>query len=396
MKTKHHLLVGALLVASIIGLAPTASAGPGHRIDLSKPAEGSTNVTASETVRLGSEANRAAESVRTGFAVYPLGRLAEPANTFAARVDSTVPDGAELAIDVRGRTGDGWSEWTEIHPDAPAVLSAAVRDVEVRTMLSAPAGVASPRLRELTVTPSASDARPTGSVHLADAGLTYEVFATREGLVGGTTANGHVITERDHFVALPSRRGLSNNWAGDYSVRVCASNGRCEWAPVWDVGPWNTRDDYWSPPDVREDWADLPQGKPEAQAAYQDGYNGGKDQFGRTVANPAGIDLADGTFWDGLGLTDNSWVTATYEWTGSDPAGFIDTETDPLTVRADTNTGSAAVGLAANYAQVRIECEAQGESVTGTQGTSSVWYRVAAGKFVAAAYVSGGGEAPAC
>ena len=27
--------------------------------------------------------------------------------------------------------------------------------------------------------------------------------------------------------------------------------------------------------------------------------------------NPAGIDLADGTFWDGLKLTTNSWVTVT-------------------------------------------------------------------------------------
>jgi hypothetical protein len=28
-------------------------------------------------------------------------------------------------------------------------------------------------------------------------------------------------------------------------VRVCATSGRCEWAPVWDVGPWNITDDYW-------------------------------------------------------------------------------------------------------------------------------------------------------
>jgi hypothetical protein len=396
VKTNKHLLVGALLVVSTVGLVPLASADPDHRIDLSKPAAGSTNVTTADSVRLGSEANRAAESVRTGFAVYPLDDLAEPANTFTATVSSTVPDGAELAVDVRGRTGDGWSEWVEIRPDAPAVLPGAARDVEVRAMLFAPAGVASPELAELTVTPSVRDAAPSGSVHATDAGLTYDVFATREGLVGGTTANGHVITSRDHFVALPSRRGLSANNSGDYSVRVCAANGRCEWAPVWDVGPWNTKDDYWNPADVRESWQDLPQGRPEAQAAHDDGYNGGKDEFGRTVGNPAGIDLADGTFWDGLGLTDNSTVTVTYEWTGSDPAGTIATAGDPLNVRGDTNTGAGVTGMAGNHAQVRIECQAQGESVTGTQGTSSVWYRLAAGKFVAAAYVSGGGDAAAC
>ena len=143
-----------------------------------------------------------------------------------------------------------------------------------------------------------------------------KVFATREGLVGGTTANGHVIAPRDHFVALPSRRGLSPRNTGDYTVKVCAPNGRCAWSPVWDVGPWNTTDDYWNPAATRQSWKDLPQGTPEAQAAFQQRYNGGKDGFGRTVANPAGIDLADGTFYDDLALRDNSWVTVTYLWTG--------------------------------------------------------------------------------
>src|SRR6187551_3095083 len=80
----------------------------------------------------------------------------------------------------------------------------------------------------------------------ATAARLYRVYATREGLVGGTTANGHVIRDRDHFAALPSRRGLSGRDSGDLTVRVCANNGRCEWAPVWDVGPWNVKDDYWN------------------------------------------------------------------------------------------------------------------------------------------------------
>jgi hypothetical protein len=396
---KSSLLVAVLVAASLLGLAPAATAAsgrtapPGRIVDLASPST-RTNVLVDGPVRLGSAPNRAAESVRTGLATYPLS-LTAPANTFAASVTGTVPSGAELAIDVRGRRVDGqWSEWTEIRPSAPAVLPVTTEDVEVRTMLSAPDGVASPSLSSLVVTPSRAAAAPSAAVR--SAGLSYRVFATREGLVGGTTANGHVITSRDHFVALPSRRGLSGNRAGEYSVRVCASNGRCEWAPVWDVGPWNTRDDYWNPASVRQEWKDLPQGRPEAQAAYQNGYNGGKDQFGRTVANPAGIDLADGTFWDGLGLTDNAWVTVTYQWTGTSPAGFVDTDGDPLNVRGGTTTSSGVVGLAANYAQVRIECRTTGQSVTGTQGTSSVWYRLAAGKFVAAAYVRGGGTAPAC
>ena len=67
---------------------------------------------------------------------------------------------------------------------------------------------------------------------------------------------------------------------------------------------------------VRQEWRDLPQGLPQAQAAYKEDYNDGKDQSDRKVLNPAGIDLADGLFWDALGLKDNSWVTVDYLWTG--------------------------------------------------------------------------------
>lgn len=142
----------------------------------------------------------------------------------------------------------------------------------------------------------------------------FTVFATREGLVGFTTANGHKITERDKFVALPSRRGLNPNDQQDYySVKV-THNGKSSTIPVWDVGPWNTRDDYWNPPSVRENWSDLPTGTPQSQAAFLNGYNGGKDQFNRIVKNPAGIDLADGVFWDDLTLSDNGYVLVDYLW----------------------------------------------------------------------------------
>ena len=77
------------------------------------------------------------------------------------------------------------------------------------------------------------------------------------------------------------------------------------------------------PDEARENWRDLPRGLPQAQAAKAKGYNGGKDQFGRIVLNPAGIDLADGLFWDALGLTDNAWVTVDYLWTGDSPLGTV-------------------------------------------------------------------------
>ncbi|GAB1508321.1 hypothetical protein [Actinophytocola sp. KF-1] len=395
MKLSRYLLVSTVLTGSLLGVPTASAAATGWQVDLDRPGTGSTNV-ATGPVRLGSDDNRAASAgtaTRTGMAVYPH-TLAAPAGAFTATVDSTVPDGAEVAVDVRGRTDGRWTEWAEIRPGAPGVLPVAAKDVEVRVVLSAPDGVPSPSVDALTVTPVAGQRAPA-----TPAGASYRVYATREGLVGHTTANGHKIVKRDHFVALPSRRGLSAKGSGEYSVRVCAANGRCEWAPTWDVGPWNTRDDYWAAPGVRQQWADLPQGKPASQAAYEDGYNGGKDQFGRTVKNPAGIDLADGTFWDGLKLENNAWVTVTYQWTGSHPHGFVQTPGPALNVRPAPNSDLPNVGLAAKHAQVRIECSVAGEQVKGTQGTTNVWYRLAKGMFVSAAYVattSGGKAVPPC
>jgi hypothetical protein len=144
---------------------------------------------------------------------------------------------------------------------------------------------------------------------------TYRIFATREGLVGYTTANGHVIRPRDRFVALPSWTALSPKGTDKFSVRL-TYKGRSVVAPVWDVGPWNTRDDYWNP---NRRYSDLPVGLPMAQAARLDGYNGGRDERGRIIRDPNGIDIADGTFWDDLGMTRNDWVEVTFLWLGNDP-----------------------------------------------------------------------------
>ncbi len=389
-------LAAAVLPVALVGFAVPASAS--GTLTLSIPVgsydQESSNVTVtSGTLTLGQSAARTLTPVRTGIASYAPFTLKEPVNTVSAKVSASVPRNSELAVDVRGAQPDGtWTEWTEVTPSSPAVLPVSTSVVQARLVLTTPDGSDSPAVRGVDLTLSQTNARPTAEIQAA--GVAYRVYATREGLVGGTTANGHVITSRDHFVALPSRRGLSSKGTGTYTVQVCSSAGRCEWAPVWDVGPWNTTDDYWNA--TRQRWTDLPRGKPEAQAAYQDGYNGGKDEFGRTVGNPAGIDLADGTFWDGVDLSDNSWVTVTYLWTGSGPNGFVRTAGDPLNVRSGTNTGSSIVGLAANYAQVRVVCQQTGESVSGSQGTSNVWYRVATGKYVAKAYVTGVTGATAC
>jgi hypothetical protein len=319
--------------------------------------------------------------------------LAQPAGQVAAELSAEQPAGSVVAIDVRGLRGDGsWTEWVPVPATAPAVLDAAVGAVQARLVLTAGSAGATPVVRSVRLITQPAAARTLAAPQREP--RSYRVFATREGLVGATTANGHVIRDRDHFVALPSRRALAPRGSGDYTVKICAANGRCEWAPVWDVGPWNTTDDYWNPAADRQAWQDLPQGMPQAQAAYHDDYHDGVDQFGREVLNPAGIDLADGTFWDGLGLRHNSWVTVTYLWTR--PGSPADVRIPLLPVRSGPGEQYPAVGLAVRGAKLIVECAATGRPVTGGAGASDRWLRIGPGQFVPAAHVGFPAAAPRC
>ncbi len=323
-------------------------------------------------------------SQQHGMLVTPAHRLTQPSNQVTAELVADQPPGSTVAVDVRGTREDGsWTEWVPASTEAPAVFDALVTTVQTRVALRGGDGGASPAVRSVRLT--AQTVAQT-LVDLPRAPHTYRVFATREGLVGGTTANGHVIRERDHFVALPSRRGLAPRGSGDYTVKVCSDRGRCEWAPVWDVGPWNTTDDYWNPSDTRQSWPDVPQGVPQAQAAHDAGHNGGRDQFGRQVRNPAGIDLADGTFWDGLGLRDNSWVTVTYLWTDGGPLAIV--RMPLLHVRTGPGKQHPVVGLAAQRATLRFECTVVGQAVNGNQGRTDQWLRIGSQQYVSAAHVA--------
>jgi hypothetical protein len=388
------VLVGVLVVTTtVVGASAAAAAPASGAVSWSPPLTGEAAgiVVSGRTARLGADhAPGAARADGHGDARAP-GLLTLPARHVDApvdRVDATLAlatgrPAAAASIDVRGRRSSG--QWTEWEPVAPAdrrpsattrALTATLPDpvdvVQARLVLTPSAGAGpGPVVRGLTLTahPATRKAAAAKREPRRD-----EVFATREGLVGGTTANGHVVTEKDLFVALPSRRALAPRDSSDYSVKVCAPTGRCAFAPVWDVGPWNTRDDYWNPPEKRQEWRDLPPGLPQAQAAKQNGHNGGKDQFGRTVLNPAGIDLADGMFWDALGLTDNAWVTVEYLWTGDSPLGTVQVDG-----RADLRSGPDAkarvVGLAADRAAVPLQC------------VSGSWLRVGTGQFLPASAV---------
>lgn len=277
----------------------------------------------------------------------------------------------------------------------------------VKVPAGAPTGKTTPKVKAPTSSPTGKKPTVTGSPKASVSptgkapavapasrlGRTYRVFATQEGNVGDLTANGHTIAPKDHFVALPSRRGLSSTHTGDYSVRVCVpKGGLCEYAPVWDVGPWNTKDDYWNEPTLRQTFANLPQGHPESQAAFQTRYNGGKDMFKRLVLNPAGIDLADGTFLSGLRLRDNAWVNVTYLWTGNGPTGAVLAHAEVYGLPSIT---APVVGLAARYAHVPIKCRVTGTSVQGPLGRNTTWYRITRHHYIPAPYIRPAATRPA-
>lgn len=112
-------------------------------------------------------------------------------------------------------------------------------------------------------------------------------------------------------VALPHKKLKKK---GGYRIRIRRGERRIS-APVREVGPWNIRDNYWQSRRYRDMWDDLPRCKPEAQAAYFRNYHRGKDQFGRKVLNPAGVDLTPRVARRlGLKKYQNAWVRVRYPW----------------------------------------------------------------------------------
>jgi len=325
-------------------------------------------------------------SAPTALLTLPAHALPEPVARVAARLSASIPAGAAVRLLLRGRLPDGrWSPWQTLDPGGPARLPGPARLVQVRVLLT---GIGGARAE---VSGLSLHAEPATEMRMASpaAPATYRVYATREGLVDSDTANGHTIGRHDRFVSLPSWRSLADDEGGEYTVQVCSAAGRCAWAPVWDVGPWNTRDDYWSPD--REQFFELPRGLPEAQAAFQDGHNEGEDGSGREVTNPAGIDLSDAVYQD-LGLTGTPRVSVRYLWTGPRPlstvraghhhapaemdqlASMASRHTDggrrsddapgenddphTVTVRTAPSDVAPAAGVAADHAGVPVECSA--------------------------------------
>ncbi len=160
---------------------------------------------------------------------------------------------------------------------------------------------------------------------------TFRVLGSREGLVGGITADGHRIVPNDYFVALPSTSALGKK------VRL-TYKGKSLTLPVKDVGPYNTKDDYWNPPEQRH-FKGLPQGVPQAQLAAKEGHNGGMSGIGIKVLWSLGIDIGDGAFYE-LGMGDSDFVDVTFLWLLGNDADA------PLSAPSLKTTGATATATA--------------------------------------------------
>lgn len=205
--------------------------------------------------------------------------------------------------------------------------------------------------------------------------VTYRVFATQYAPNTSGSVEVAVPDRCVKFASLGNTTALANANCGagyplglDYRVTVARDNGAGSATfPVKDVGPWNLDDNYWdgttgtSRP--RRLFTNLPTGTPEAQAAFYDGYNtvtnckdlaqnpyspprnGGADQSGRCVLNPAGIDLSMAAAAQlGLQPGENAWLTVSFLW---EPAASTYQAVTPariLDTRAGTGAPAAPLG----------------------------------------------------
>ncbi|MDB6029559.1 MAG: hypothetical protein JWM68_5782 [Verrucomicrobiales bacterium] len=290
------------------------------------------------------------------FGIYTSGELTarNPFQSLSFNYDGVLLPGSDLVCAVRTQAGGEWSIWTELTASQlgkPIAVNGSATALQYRISFFANSQATSPLIRSVTARLSSSGAPASQPRQTANATHpTYHIYATREGLVGNRTANGHTIVSRDHFVALPSGTVLDCNGCSTYTVTLKnPANGNTVTEKIYDVGPWNTKDNYWHTP--RAEFSSLALGLPEAQAAYQNGFNGGHDEFGRTVANPAGIDLADGTFWDSMGMVGNGWIDVTFNMENLPSAVVIVDNSDPgFTASANWATGTSSTDKnGANY-----------------------------------------------
>lgn len=146
---------------------------------------------------------------------------------------------------------------------------------------------------------------------------TYKIYATRYDSKGRYT-----VALPDQCLKLTNgglRTCTDKGYIVGQTYSVFISYKKSLGVNVGESGPWNIDDNFWATltdPTPRRMFADLPLGMPEAQAAFNNGYNGGLDQYGRKVTAPFAIDLSFEVAAD-LGLPNkvNDWVNVSFMWT---------------------------------------------------------------------------------
>ena len=147
----------------------------------------------------------------------------------------------------------------------------------------------------------------------------YRIYATQYYSNSGAESVGAGVPDKyAKFASLGWEYHAGYPAGANYSVNLGYNGRQLNGVLVKDCGPWNIDDNYWNAAGgsrPRRLFTGLATGLPESQAAYFDDYNGGLDQFGRMVSNPAGIDLSPKAGVQlGLGYLVSGWVTVTFNW----------------------------------------------------------------------------------
>jgi hypothetical protein len=316
----HRVRAGGLLCALLLWGALFAPAGAAPRATTSVVQAEAVLVAQDGALRLAPDAPAAPPAFGSFRHYGSYVATPQPLPVFRAlRVayDAEISAGGALLVDVRASAdGSRWTPWrTEVQNGAEVEFGIAARFAQYRATLL---GGQSPVVRAVTLAPVARPARYGAFEENVPVAPTFTVRGTRQGMVGGRTANGHRIQKRDRFVSLPCTCVLSSKGGDEYMVRI-TYKGHSVVAPVYDVGPWNTKDNYWDPQDQRR-FGDLRQGWPQDHAAFFEGHNDGRDASGRRVRFPTAIDVGDGIWWDEFGIKgDRAELEVTFLWMGRDP-----------------------------------------------------------------------------
>jgi hypothetical protein len=272
------------------------------------------------SLRLSDDAGAApaaiAEADRFGMWDSTPEHVAQAFNTVHVRYTAEAPTGTEYFVGVRASAdGNRWSEWKwDVANNSVVAFEGTHRWLQQRVVLLGSTD-STPTVGRIMLEPQAMS-RPSSIVTKAPGDApTYRLRVTRQGMVGGRTANGYIIKKNDFFVSLPSWSSLSSRNGSEYQVRLSA-NGKSVVVRVADVGPWNKNDNYWSADRTR--YKDLPVGWPQDHAAYFEKHNKGRAEKGY-VRYPTAVDIGDGAYW-ALGLKGaQATVDVTFLWLGNDP-----------------------------------------------------------------------------